>query len=89
MSDAFALLRTQFIDRCRDDLAELSRERVDSEAFATLVHRLAGTAGSFGFPELSAAAGAVDQQIRNGEGPSATEVEALIRALEKAIRTNS
>ncbi len=58
MTDALALLQRQFLERCRSDLAAL--EALASEPLhpevVHLVHRLAGTAGSFGYSEISAAA---------------------------------
>lgn len=85
MNDALAILREQFLERCRSDFVQLSRCRADSEAFASLVHRLAGAAGSFGFPQVSAAAGVVDLRIRNREEPTSAEFEGLMEALENAI----
>ena len=84
MTDTLATLRAQFVERCRHDLIELSRGRADGDAFDSRVHRLAGAAGSFGFPDVSAAAGAVDLRIRRGDVPSSAEVEALVEALERA-----
>lgn len=85
MTDPLEQLRAQFVERCRRDLVQLTESRADDAAFAGLVHRLAGAAGSFGFPELSAAAGVVDVRIRNGQSASSSEFRALIEALESAV----
>lgn len=78
-----AALRSAFVARCRTDLAELRRlgDLGDIAGVGALVHRLAGAAGSFGFPEISAAALAVDQQIRDGGAASQTDMERLLRLL--------
>ena len=65
-----AALRAAFAARCRTDLADLRDrvERGDIAGVGALVHRLAGAAGSFGFPDISAAALAVDQHMRDNDG---------------------
>lgn len=84
MTDPVAALRSAFVARCRTDLAELRRlgDRGDIAGVGAIVHRLAGAAGSFGFPHISAAALVVDQQIRDSEGtlPKA-DMECLLRLM--------
>ena len=50
-----------------------------------IAHRLAGSAGSFGYPEISEVAAMVDDRARYGPPPSAEEVRAMKRAMEKAL----
>lgn len=83
MTDPMAALRSAFVARCRTDLAELRRlgDRGDTAEVGALVHRLAGAAGSFGFPEVSASALVVDQQIRDGGAASQADMERLLGLL--------
>ncbi len=50
-----------------------------------MAHRLAGTAGSFGYQEVSEAAAVVDDQARFGPDPGPDQIQALVDALQKAI----
>ena len=83
MTDPMAALRLQFIDRCRADLQEIRRlgERAETAEIGAIVHRLAGTAGSFGFPAISLAALEVDQKIRDSRVVSGTDMETLLALL--------
>ncbi|MDZ4113705.1 MAG: Hpt domain-containing protein [Brevundimonas sp.] len=83
MTDPIAALRSLFVERCRTDLDELGRllERRDVAGVGDIVHRIAGAAGSFGFPEISAAALVVDQQIRNNEEAREADLEQLLGLL--------
>lgn len=64
---------------------ELDRlhSEADAEAMGAIVHRLAGAAGSFGFPEISECALAVDQQLRDGHGAPKREFEKLLELLRE------
>ena len=84
MSDPLSALRAAFVERCREDLGRLGEASPDEASFASIAHRLAGAAGSFGFPELSEAAAAVDHSLRKGEPPTAAQTEALMRRLGQA-----
>ncbi|WP_411289351.1 Hpt domain-containing protein [Phenylobacterium sp.] len=75
-----APLRARFLARAADDLAKL-RGGLEPEAAGVLIHRLSGTAGVFGFDELSRLAGAVDDRRHAGQ-PDAAEMAALLRELE-------
>lgn len=87
MTDALALLQARFVERCRADLEQLRGLGADHSELGMIAHRLAGSAGSFGYPEISRAAAMVDDHTRSGPGPSSGEVRALIEALEKAMVT--
>lgn len=84
MTDPLEALRARFVERCRADLAVLKAAPGEDE-LALTIHRLAGSAGSFGFPTISALAGDIDMRMRNGEARSTDQLEALIHALEDAI----
>ena len=84
VTDPLELLRARFIDRCRSDLEQLRGLAPDHPDVGPIAHRLAGSAGSFGYPEISEAAAVVDNRARNGPTPSPEIVRVLIGALEKA-----
>ena len=83
MSDAISRLRADFVQRCREDQKRLAEASPGEEVFASITHRLAGAAGSFGFPELGEAAAAVDHAIRSGEQPAAARVNTLMSELRR------
>lgn len=53
------------------------------DGVGALAHRLAGTAGSFGFADVGAAALTVDQQIRDKAVASEADVQHLFRLLAR------
>lgn len=83
MTDPIAALRSLFVERCRDDLRDIRRlrDRSDPDALRAIVHRLAGAAGLFGFPDISRAALIVDQQIRYDHEILEADVELLLALL--------
>jgi CheY-like chemotaxis protein len=81
MNEALRDLRTSYREKLPDQLGELterlraSRESGGSEAFLQareIAHRLAGTAGSYGFGDIGAALGRIDDALRE---VSAEDVE--------------
>ncbi|MDR9425937.1 MAG: diguanylate cyclase [Marinobacter sp.] len=98
VSSRLAELRKRFAARAEDDLKELEQraqvmqgEGADSAVFADVcarLHRLAGSAGTFGFPELGEAARNLEKTLkasaRSGDNSGGSEL-----ALEKirALRT--
>ena len=89
MTDPLELLRARFIERCRTDLEQLEGLEPDHPDIGMIAHRLAGSAGSFGYPEISEAAAVVDDRARYGPTPSPEVVQILIGALEKAMKVSS
>ena len=83
MSDPISQLRADFVRRCRGDLKRLALASPDDDDFASITHRLAGAAGSFGFSSLSEAAAAVDHSIRSGEQPATNGVDLLMCELAR------
>ncbi|MGK6354658.1 Hpt domain-containing protein [Sphingomonas sp. DT-207] len=79
--DRLAGLRARFLARAADDHAALAaaREAGDREAIQRIVHSLAGGAGIFGFPEISAAARAVEEA---GEEDVRPRLAHLLRLLD-------
>ena len=78
-----AAIRHAFLDRAADELSELealNAGQMDTgarEAVLSTVHRLAGSAGTFGLAPVSAAAGALEDALR-AEGAGAADVGALL-----------
>lgn len=85
MTDPLEALRPLFMARCGEDLAGLrrAREEGDASALARLAHSLAGSAGSFGFPEITRLARIVDEGCRDGAAAPAPALNALIAALDR------
>ena len=81
--DRLAALRDRFLARAADDLASLAE--ADEAAARHIAHRLAGTAGTFGFAEISEAAIQVDECV-SGAAEMARLREALRAALAAAIQ---
>jgi HPt (histidine-containing phosphotransfer) domain-containing protein len=80
--DALAPLRAKFLKRAAEDLATLKDAGVDGETLKYLVHRLAGSAGMFGYPEVSRLAAIVDDALQDGGGADPADLAALIAAVE-------
>lgn len=88
IEDRYQALRRRFIERCRQDLAvleaALARDVADPALRAT-VHRLSGAAGTFGFPELSRIAGAMDDALIEHGRTEPAELARLIDAVRALI----
>lgn len=80
MTDPLAPLRARFRARAADELVQLrtlATGDLASPALQALAHGLAGAAGTFGYPQLSAAALAVDACFVTGRTPDAALIEDL------------
>jgi HPt (histidine-containing phosphotransfer) domain-containing protein len=82
--ESYRRLRERFLDRCRQDLEVIRVER-DPERLRAVVHRLAGAAGTFGYSELSAEAGEVDDALVEGKTPSAEAMDRLVSRIVETI----
>jgi HPt (histidine-containing phosphotransfer) domain-containing protein len=84
---AIGTLRTRFLARSKDDLAELRRwlkcGAEGDDAHHRILHRLAGAAGTFGFHEISAHAKDVEDGLTPGASADGPALRALIAALAK------
>lgn len=91
-------LRANYLSNLPDKANQLAQTLADlqagnTEAAASLaqqIHRLAGTAGSFGVQDVSDVANTLDARLHNGESPSemTQELQSLIALLhERAITT--
>lgn len=85
MTDPLEQLRALFVDRCRSDMERLGRLSPDDPEVGVIAHRLAGSGGSFGYPEISEAAAAVDERARRGPPLTRADLRDLTRSLEAAI----
>lgn len=88
------LLRERFVERLRERLGELEtlvgQAHHDPTAGALAeaggaAHRLAGTAGSYGFVEVGEAAAALERSLQRIAGGQ-DEWEAALAAMERALR---
>ena len=90
MPDVLDNLRERFKLRCAADI-EVLRAALDDpselggDAFETMIHRLAGFAGSIGFPDLSILAAEIDEIIARGERPDVARLQSLEVALGAAF----
>lgn len=88
MTDPLAPLRARFRARVKSDRAELERLAggdLTSPELRTLVHNLAGAAGTFGYGPLSTAAMAVDDQMTAGFPADQASLAALKQRLDEAL----
>ncbi|RZJ88154.1 MAG: Hpt domain-containing protein, partial [Brevundimonas sp.] len=63
---------------------ETALETGDADCIGKVSHSLAGSAGLFGYPAISRAAGEIDALYATGERPSETQVRDLI-ALVRSV----
>lgn len=93
MNDVLAGLEARFLDRCVGDLQRLDhlleRDVLNGDEMQVLVHGLAGAAGTFGFPEISAAAGECDDAFAQGRAPDRAKVEQLAATMRTALATRT
>lgn len=91
MTDVMAELRARFLVRCADHLERIAALRdgdtLAAEEMQALVHSLAGAAGTFGFPGISAAAGACDAAFGGGGAPDGAMIERLVMTIDEALAT--
>lgn len=81
-------LKQRFIQRCVNDRDQLrahqSGARLAPENLRTIIHRMAGAAGIFGFAEIGALAAALDETLAyDGD---ASMLPQLIASLDETIR---
>lgn len=85
--NALDALRRRFVDRTRQErniLAAWQDEgRPMSREVEQVIHNLAGAAGTFGYPELNAAAARIDDQLAQSKRPSAPDVSLLLLEIDR------
>jgi len=79
--ERMAKLRERFVERAGMERTELieARHRRDRETLRRLAHGLSGSAGVFGFPEISVEAARLETAV--DEGASEEDVDRLAVAL--------
>jgi len=85
-------LRQRFLERLFEQRSELQRlaARDDAEEIIDIVHKIAGIAGSLGFPALSDRAKDAEEWIRNnariesGDSPLSRLLSAIDNAISQA-----
>ncbi|RWA60337.1 MAG: histidine phosphotransferase [Mesorhizobium sp.] len=91
-TDPFAPLRQRFLARCADQLTELKVARETplpgNDPLIRLAHSLAGAAGTFGFPEISAKASALETLLTEQAdgGAVGAALDALIVEVERTLQ---
>ena len=85
--DLVSSLRARFVERSVEDLARMrgligGSTAADADELRSLVHRLAGAAGTFGFQAAGDAALALDQSFAEGRSPAPRDYGPLLSALE-------
>lgn len=88
-AEALGRLRTRFVARAADDLAALQRhlggQELAPEPLRFLVHRLAGAAGTFGYPDISDAAGRAEDDLLASSPDLQTSLGRLVKALRSLV----
>ena len=90
----YQALRRRFLDRCETDLPELEAaalepETADRAALRERLHKLAGAAGTFGFPELSRIAGETDDALMSEWASYDKELAELVEAVRRTLAENA
>ncbi len=86
----FAELSARFIERSRGDLQAIEAAlaepaSIDRAALRAVVHRLSGAAGTFGFKDLSAAAGEADDRLMTADEPWEADTRRLVEVLRGVV----
>lgn len=86
--ERLAALKARFVARSAEEVEALETALAegDFERIGAVSHSLAGSAGLFGFPQISAAAGDIDTLYATGEEPTEAQVRdliAMVRAIQK------
>ena len=85
----FAAMKKNFIERlpAKADEIDAAIARRAADDVRTFTHRLRGTAGSYGLPTVSKAAGALEDRVIGAANETLwTDVEDLLAALRLAIQ---
>jgi HPt (histidine-containing phosphotransfer) domain-containing protein len=89
LADPLAQLKSRFIARSNDDLVSLRGHldgaRLDAATLRFTVHRLSGAAGTFGYAEVSQAAGLAEDDLLDRPDQSDIALRRLVEALGKLV----
>jgi HPt (histidine-containing phosphotransfer) domain-containing protein len=88
--DRMAALRERFGARCGERAAQLAAALADGDrdAVVRIAHDLAGTAGIFGYPELSCAAQRLEEAARSVD-PAGDELKVHAESVLQAVRAQA
>lgn len=93
LADRIAALRSAFLNELADGRAELSNllgttalANGERERLLTLTHSIAGRAGTFGFPHLSAAAADLHDLIEANEPDQQDAARTLAQAVAETLQ---
>lgn len=85
--DALEALRRRFVERTKQERNILAAWQDDgrpmSREVEQIIHNLAGAAGTFGYPELNAAAARIDDRLAQAENPSEPDVRRLLQEIDR------
>jgi CheY-like chemotaxis protein len=89
--DVMTQLKARFVERTREDrtrLAELlaTADPAVADELHALVHRFAGTAGTFGFPDIGDRAAVLDQKVAAGQTAAPEDYAALMQAIDAFLQ---
>lgn len=91
ISDPLDQIRKRFTERCLGDLDRLRELRASGiyrddagtmSVLVGIVHSLAGTGGTLGFPEISSRAFELESMLIEGQVEATAALDRLIQALE-------
>jgi HPt (histidine-containing phosphotransfer) domain-containing protein len=90
--DPLAQLRTRFIARAAEDLAtlrgHLDGAPRDPAALRFTIHRLSGSAGTFGYAEVSQAAGQAEDDLLDNPDDLDASLRRLIEVLARVVESS-
>ncbi len=83
IEDRLSLLRARFLERARSDAEALAAalQSGDIATISRLAHGIAGNAGLFGFPDVSAEASSLEYAIEEAEPMWPDRTRALVTSL--------
>ncbi len=90
-SDVMNDLRERFVARSRQDRIQLAALLAaaggsEAEEVSALIHRFAGTAGTFGYTDLGALAASLDEAFAGGGTPTSEDFAPFLTALDALLQ---
>jgi HPt (histidine-containing phosphotransfer) domain-containing protein len=89
LADPLVQLKSRFIARSTDDLAALRGHLegacLDAAALRFTVHRLSGAAGTFGYADVSEAAGHAEDDLLDRPDSADASLRRLVEVLGKLV----
>ncbi|MBA4801318.1 MAG: Hpt domain-containing protein [Euryhalocaulis sp.] len=86
---AIALFRSRFIERCANDAEAVRAWRKgrlsDDQDIISRLHKLAGLAGTFGFPELGREAAGIEDALSDGDEVSDAAWDSFLTRVDDVV----